>query len=178
MSKVFLTSDLHLYHKRVIQFADRPFKDLREMHFTLVENWNSVVGKKDKVYVLGDVSFNNKPNTKKIIERLRGYKILIMGNHDKRRSRKWWLDVGFDEVIKHPIIYNQFLIFSHEPVYCSNFVNFHGHLHDNNAPEKVYNYHVNVNVEFNNYTPVCLDNYQTLQTYTQGLIQQALYGDS
>ena len=34
--------------------CDRPFADLDEMHETVILNWNSVVRKKDEVYILGD----------------------------------------------------------------------------------------------------------------------------
>jgi len=42
---IFFTSDLHFYHYNIIQFCNRPFKNLHQMHDTLIENWNSVVPK-------------------------------------------------------------------------------------------------------------------------------------
>lgn len=79
--KTWFVSDLHFSHKRVIEYCNRPFKDVTEMNELLIKEWNSIVRKKDKVYMLGDFSLN--PNvSKKIAPLLNGYKILIAGNHD------------------------------------------------------------------------------------------------
>lgn len=162
MSRIFLTSDLHLYHENVMLYSGRPYRNLAHMHKEFVSNWNNIISKSDKVYVLGDVSFGNKKKTAAVIKRLRGYKILIMGNHDFQRSRKWWLDAGFDEVIRFPIIIENKYILSHEPVDSVNFFNYHGHIHkfsySNPDRDKEYipddDRHHNVNVEFNDYKPV------------------------
>jgi hypothetical protein len=45
---------------------------------------------------------------------------------------KWWLDTGFDEVYKYPIVYEGKYILSHdivEAVKDSPFINIHGHYH-------------------------------------------------
>lgn len=55
--KIFITSDLHLDHTNIIKYCKRPFLNTEEMNKTLVENWNNTVGKKDRVYFLGDMSF-------------------------------------------------------------------------------------------------------------------------
>jgi len=155
MKKYFVVSDHHFYHKNIIEYEGRPFLDLNHMHGEIIKNHNGVVGKNDVVFFLGDVSFSNKENTEKLIKKMGGKKILIMGNHDTR-SRKWYLDVGFDEVISYPIIYNKFFILSHEPVYLNNtmpYVNIHGHIHGQNMENKHY---VNVSLEQIKYTPILL----------------------
>ncbi len=51
------------------------------MNEALIAAWNSVVSDKDVVYCLGDVSF--KPEVLRThLRRMRGVKILIVGNHD------------------------------------------------------------------------------------------------
>lgn len=47
---------------------------------SLVDNWNSIVGKRDRVIINGDFAFANHA---KWACRLRGHKILIVGNHDE-----------------------------------------------------------------------------------------------
>lgn len=157
MSKAFFISDHHFGHKHIIDFESRPFKDADEMNEIMIEKWNAVVGKQDKVFHLGDFSFLNKEKTKAIVSRLNGYKILILGNHDRGRSRAWWLDAGFDEVSEHPIIYKDFFFLSHEPMYMNYhmpYVNVHGHIHSQKYEGVNY---FNVSVEHWDYTPLTFE---------------------
>ena len=78
---IFLSSDQHFYHKSVIRFCGRPFKDMDHMHETLIANHNSVVGPDDTVYHLGDFSFK-AGEIPGILSRLNGKNILLPGNHD------------------------------------------------------------------------------------------------
>ena len=56
------------------------FNSVEEMNKGLIANWNSVVkNKKDKVYVLGDFSFGNKYQAKKILNSLKGNKNINNG---------------------------------------------------------------------------------------------------
>jgi calcineurin-like phosphoesterase family protein len=50
------------------------------MDDALIENWNNVVGKKDRVYILGDFAWKEH---RKYVNALNGKKILILGTHDK-----------------------------------------------------------------------------------------------
>lgn len=115
MGNVFITADTHFGHELILKLENRPFTDTDIMNKELIKNWNSVVTPKDTVFHLGDVSFENKEKTTEIISKLNGKKILICGNHDISRSNKWWLDVGFSEVYRYPIVYNDFFILSHKP---------------------------------------------------------------
>jgi|SRR3989344_3176061 len=85
-SKIFLTSDLHLDHENIIKYCKRPFKNIQEMNYLLIRNWNETVGKKDTVYFLGDFCFCKKKDKQKIgqfMNLLNGKKIFIKGNHDR-----------------------------------------------------------------------------------------------
>lgn len=129
----YVLSDLHLFHENLITKGLRPFASIKEMHRTIITNWNSVVkNKSDKVYVPGDVALGGSQEmVAKVIQQLRGYKILINGNHDRSKSNQWWLDVGFREVIKYPIILRNRYIISHEPErgIGGDYYNIHGHVH-------------------------------------------------
>jgi calcineurin-like phosphoesterase family protein len=75
-----------------------------------------------------------------------------MGNHDRHKPVKWWLEVGFIKVYDYPIIINN-IIFSHEPV-KSEYLNIHGHTHSKNCEEPNC---INVSVEAINYSPITLE---------------------
>lgn len=63
----WFTSDLHVDHKNIIQYCNRPwtFEQQRE---EIVHRWNSRVGMFDKVYHLGDFVFAGSKATDKVIE--------------------------------------------------------------------------------------------------------------
>lgn len=162
MSDVFFISDHHFGHSGIIDFESRPFGSADEMNETMIERWNAVVGKNDHVFHLGDVSFLNKERTREIVTRLNGYKTLIMGNHDRGRSRAWWLEAGFQEVSEYPLVYGGFYFLSHEPMYMNKhmpYVNLHGHIHGQKYEGKQY---VNVCVEHWDYRPVPFDRIREL----------------
>lgn len=99
---MFFTSDLHIGHANVIKYDERPFKDVDEMHESLILRFNSTVPKNGLTYFLGDVG--NKPkDVRSVIERLNGTKILILGNHDHGMGTM--LNCGFDAVVWNATIY-------------------------------------------------------------------------
>lgn len=86
----FWTADHHLWHKTksgsIIEYANRPFKNLDEMHEYCINEWNKVVGMGDLVWYLGDFSFGNKLMVQTIRKYLNGKIILLMGNHDRIKN--------------------------------------------------------------------------------------------
>lgn len=181
----WIYSDPHYYHNNVIKYCSRPFKDVEEMHEIMIKKHNEYISKHDKVFILGDISFGGKEDTAKIISQLQGSLVLIMGNHDRSKSRTWFLECGFDEVIKYPIILNNSIILSHEPLYLNAYmpyVNIHGHLHgnillDSNAYKEIMTKWISkYDIKFNKYINVCLENNDfypfSLDTLIEG-IQEA-----
>lgn len=157
MQKVYFTSDHHFGHKNIIDFESRPFSDTDEMNEYMISSWNAIVGTADKVFHLGDFSFLNQDKTREIVNKLNGYKILIMGNHDRGRTRSWWLETGFNEVSEHPLIYRDFFFLTHEPMYMNKhmpFVNVHGHIHGQKYEGKNY---FNICVEHWDYKPLSFE---------------------
>lgn len=150
---VYLISDTHFNHKAIIEYEDRPFKDVEEMNETMIANWNSVISKRDTVIHAGDFGWGNKEIITKLRSRLNGRIILIKGNHDAH-SNQWYMDAGFDEVIDGGYIYKNFYMISHKPMYLNNhmpYVNIHGHIHSQTLKSKQF---INVSVEHINYTPI------------------------
>ena len=78
----FFTSDTHFNHANIIKFCNRPFKDVEQMNEVMIANWNSVIGKDDTVFHLGDFCLGGAAEWTKILDRLNGKIYLIMGNHD------------------------------------------------------------------------------------------------
>ena len=57
-----LINDLHIVHPNAIKLDGRPFKDLNEMHRTIINNWNSRVKTDDTVYILSDLIWYKEKN--------------------------------------------------------------------------------------------------------------------
>ena len=80
---IWFTSDFHFGHEAIIRMCQRPFSDVEEMNRVLLENYNSFVQENDTVYILGDVCHRiNQEERNEFVRRLKGKKILIIGNHD------------------------------------------------------------------------------------------------
>lgn len=168
MNKTYLISDLHIYHENIMKYESRPFRDMDHMIKSILINWNNTVKKDDKVFLLGDVGFHCKEKIKEFVMQLNGRKLLILGNHDRSHSVKWWTDCGFQEVSKYPIILKKFYILSHEPIYLNEnmpYMNIHGHLHSQKFDSKQF---VNVSVECINYTPIDFETIKIVPDETKG----------
>lgn len=70
--------------KGVIQFDHRSFQDVNEMDRTLIQLWNSRVRQEDHVHIVGDFACQNEREEQWYLRQLKGYKHLIVGNHDGR----------------------------------------------------------------------------------------------
>lgn len=155
---IFFISDTHFFHNNIIGYCNRPFSSVDEMNKALISNWNAVVGKHDLVYHLGDFLIGNKGQTSAIVASLNGSIKLIRGNHDNH-SNQWYRDCGFTEVYDTPIIVEQFLVLSHEPmpfIPSPTMINLYGHVHDSPMFETWGNQCACMCVERHNYTPVNL----------------------
>jgi calcineurin-like phosphoesterase family protein len=129
-------------------FADPEMVHLRKNYIgddEQIARINSKVGRKDTIIFLGDIGDEEK------VRKIRGYKVLIMGNHDKGATKYEEL---FDEVYSGPLFIGEKLLLSHEPIALPFAYNIHGHDHSNwDAGMK---HHMNVCAEHIEYTPVNL----------------------
>ncbi len=152
MSDTWFISDTHFGHVNILEYEKehRPFSCLEDMHEALVDNWNSVVSKFDKVYHLGDFCFGRK--NIEIAARLNGNKRLIMGNHDVYGAQEYLK--YFKSV--HGVMFWNTGVLSHMPIYneTAMMFNLHGHLHSRKLDNPMY---VNVSCEQNNLTPINAD---------------------
>lgn len=127
-------------------FSDPEMKELRTNYIgdeEQIGRINSKVGRHDTIIFLGDIG------NEEMVRKIRGYKILIMGNHDKGVTN--YTDI-FDEVYEGPLFIAEKLILSHEPINLPFAFNIHGHDHSQHFSED--DHHLNVCAEHINYTPV------------------------
>lgn len=161
MSKVWLISDNHFNHQKIIEYCNRPFKTVEQMNEEMIKKWNSVVKEDDKIYHLGDFGFGSKEQIANVISKLNGRIFLILGNHDNH-TPQWYRDAGIKEVYDHPIIIKDFIVLSHapQPFICDSrtpYVNFFGHVHDSKMFETYGPRHFCACVERHNYKPVNIE---------------------
>lgn len=98
---------------------------------------NSKVGRKDILICLGDCG------DLEYWKKVRGYKILIQGNHDEGVEK---YQEAFQEVYEGPLMLGEKLLLSHEPIAGIGWaLNIHGH--DHTGPICADRYHLNMNCD-------------------------------
>jgi calcineurin-like phosphoesterase family protein len=88
----YFTGDWHLYHKEIMNYCDRPYKDINQMHKILQFSHNQVVSPEDEVWHLGDVTMLSSEYAGRVakeIAKFNGRKHLILGNHDEWRASSY-----------------------------------------------------------------------------------------
>lgn len=157
-SNVFFIGDTHFGHKKILQFEQNGrqhlFKTIEEHDEALVDNWNKVVRSRDTVYHLGDAAFDNHYH----LGRLKGYKKIILGNHDNDNSLKEYFERFFGA-----LSYKGWIL-THIPVHPKQLEykfthNIHGHLHTNTIGDPKY---INVSADVINFTPIALEDLKKL----------------
>lgn len=137
MSQVKFISDLHLGHKRILEFSPNHRKGpTTEDHDEwVVSTIAANMTKRDRLYILGDVILSNSIPLE-ILTRIPGDKILVRGNHDDRFTAKDFLEV-FVDVLGISKYKGYWL--SHAPIHPDELrgcKNIHGHVHTNSIMEK------------------------------------------
>jgi calcineurin-like phosphoesterase family protein len=149
MSRVYVISDLHFGHKKILGFSGplREGTTVEEHDAILIDKWNSVVRKRDLVYILGDVAMS-RTAFHTCMPQLAGRKVLVRGNHDDLQCGEY---LQYFEDVKGIFKKNGFW-FSHAPVHPAELrgcKNVHGHVHHATVTEDGYvdTRYVNVCVE-------------------------------
>ena len=170
---IWFTSDLHFGHRNIIEYCNRPWNTVEEMDEALIHNWNSVVGKNDIVFDLGDFAFASNQRWRELISRLNGKHYLILGNHDVSRYPGDSIMDLFEEV-EHQMLLDidgRYVYLNHYPFLCyggawrnpNNAVyQLFGHIHsgpnsagkDTDRLVHLFLYQYDVGVDNNNYFPV------------------------
>jgi calcineurin-like phosphoesterase family protein len=112
--KVFFTADLHLGHRNIIGYCNRPFSDGEEMDSRIISSINETIGQNDILYVIGD--FCHKGGTAlSYRERIACQNVhIILGNHDEPTK----FVTGFASVTHQKMILykNQKIFMCHYPM--------------------------------------------------------------
>jgi calcineurin-like phosphoesterase family protein len=173
---IWFTSDEHYGHARIIEYCNRPFRDVDQMTEELIKRHNLLVKEEDLVIHVGDFTFK-QALMPAILERLKGRHALVAGNHDGchrchnnyEKATHKYLDAGFVSVAQSTVVEN-FLV-AHLP-YVGDYSRYgqfrpkdeglwllHGHVHE---AWKVRDRMVNVGVDQWSYAPVSLEELKTL----------------
>lgn len=170
---IYLYSDPHfgdedVYKIRFPYSSPLTEEKIKELDEWQIKNINARVGKNDTIIFLGDIGDLN------CLKKIRGYKVLIMGNHEKGASnyKRVVRKIAtfnseelsdedrarvednhlFDEVYEGPLMVSDRIILSHEPMDLPQYLyNIHGHDHARSDTGKN---HMNVCAEHINYTPI------------------------
>lgn len=154
MSRVRFISDPHFGHRNMA--IRRGFSDEFEQDEYIIKQWNSVVKKKDIVYILGDVTMETAKHYYRL-DSLNGRKYVILGNHDRRQDVNKLLK--YVASVAGMINYKGNIILTHCPVHSGELqyrytYNIHGHVHENTLEDKGY---INVSAEVIDYKPKLLE---------------------
>lgn len=173
---IYFISDTHFYHRNIITFGKRPFKDEQEMNQILVKNWNDTVTDQDTIYIVGDMfcRVKSKEEIENILKQLKGKKYLVIGNHDTSWLKKYpELKEYFKNCQEEYLLHyaekgmQRTIILSHYPQlewknYYKGAYHIFGHIHNKkDEPQTTYlklqNKMFNATVEINNYKPVTFE---------------------
>lgn len=129
MKKIWLITDTHFGHDKMIEYCGRP-----KGHTELIgKNLLNTLKFEDTLIHLGDICVGrDEMHHANWIQKLPCKKILCRGNHD-RKSNNWYLEHGWDFVC-HSFsdrYFGKIVLFSHLPTQYNNDydINIHGHLH-------------------------------------------------
>ena len=135
----------------------------------IIRAWNSVVGKHDTVWFLGDFCMGGRSSIAGYVSRLNGIIRMVKGNHDNYPN-KVYLDAGVKSISEHPVLLKQKYILSHAPIEAfvaqkgrGQFFNIFGHVHSSSQfKTKTKNYQC-VSIERQCLMPIQINEFDTYQ---------------
>ncbi len=144
---------LHLGHTSIAKMRGFESSDAHDEE--LLAGINSVITKRDKLFILGDITMENSRHYH-LLDSVRGVKHVIMGNHDRHTD--------VPELLNHVqgvcgcLKYKNWML-SHIPIHPIEFdygveLNVHAHLHGASTKDPRY---FNVDAARLNYIPISYD---------------------
>ena len=135
---IWVISDLHFGEDSDLRkaYPNRPTPE------EMIKTINQKVGRNGTLLVLGDAGLPE------YVSKLKGYKVLIKGNHEPGLSN---FNGVFDEIYEGMLIIHPRIILSHEPINFPYAYNIHGHNH--HGDHFTYG-HMNVCADIVNYSPI------------------------
>lgn len=164
---IYYIADTHFGHENVIKFCDRPFSCVEEMNKVMIQRWNNKVRGNDTVYILGDM-FLRCADAESILQRLKGKKRLLVGNHDgswmtKLNVKDYFVSV---DTMVETSVENYGVTMCHYPLltwhHQKRTYMIHGHIHNDTSCDfwpliKNRERVLNAGVEINGYEPVSIE---------------------
>ena len=153
----FYTSDLHFDHSNILNYENRPWRNVDEMNRGLIQRINEKVGLNDELYILGDLTLRRNSIKCKHVH-------LIIGNHDYFATAKYATYL-FETISDYKEIYDNGtkLILCHYPILYwngmedKNTIHLYGHMHSRKGMQHPHKDAYNVGVDVNNCYPVTLE---------------------
>lgn len=156
-NKLYIISDLHYYHKNIIKYCNRPYslEEIPKMNEDILAEFDKLP-EGSTILNLGDLylSFNKTfDDIKYLVDRMKANNKrleILLGNHDRTVPRymkgykektavELFQELGFDKVYKEPFEEDG-MIFCHEPIYTTDKLVVHGHVHDKDVDENYFNH--------------------------------------
>lgn len=173
MKPIYIFSDSHLGHNKMLEYCNRP-KDFTEQ---IIKNLFALPDNCILIH-LGDICIGqDKKWHDTVFSKLPYTKWLVKGNHDSHKSNSFYLSNGWDFVCDYFVwkVFNHKVLFSHIPLPKNtipdfNFdCNIHGHFHNAKAERweeylKMYydnSFHKLFACEYTNYKPILLEKFIT-----------------
>lgn len=120
----FYIADSHFYHDNLNTRMDfRGFENGEVMNEVMIDKWNSRVRNNDEIIILGDLCFSRDLTVvNSLVEKLKGKKYLVVGNHDRYAEKKGFNREAFEWIGHYRELYdnNRKVILSHYPIMCYN----------------------------------------------------------
>ncbi len=160
-------SDLHFGSEEIFvrERRDLLFKDTTEMADEMIRRINMACGKKDTLYILGDVSCAEYDPTEEL-KQIKCQKVLVIGNHDAKWLKHHHFCNQFVKILDvgHVRDFGTRITLFHYPL-CEwdgamkGHWHFYGHVHASDArgTEKIMRtipHCVNVGADVNDFTPL------------------------
>ena len=159
MGRVYVTSDWHFGHSGITNHFRKEFASLEEMEDTIFYKAASRLKKRDVVFYIGDMSFNQAGLDR--IATLPGRKILIRGNHDTLPLSSY--TEVFEDI--HGALRYKGCFITHIPIHPMELYrgyNVHGHCHRGGPGDLQkgddWKSYYNAILEFNDYDIVPWEN--------------------
>lgn len=152
---VYVISDTHFAHTNILRYRTN-FSSIEEHDNTITENILSICGKRDSLYILGDVViYNNGLYYLEKIAKNVEFLHICLGNHDHERKNSPTLE-DYMKLCKSVFGMKKYKSswLTHAPLHPEELrgkINIHGHVHSNSVEDDRY---VNVSCENVGFKPI------------------------
>lgn len=134
-------SDLHLGHKNICKFREG-FGSVEEHDNFIKEQILSSVGKRSKIYILGDIAFTGEAGDWVVELSSKCNLEIILGNHDTREGYMNTIKYIQAGIKIHGLTTYKEAWLSHCPIHeqelRKKILNIHGHTHNHNIGKSIY----------------------------------------